>query len=123
MVQNKVGRPTVIIEVVVRKLESILQLGVSDGTACQYAKISRDTFYDHLKNDPHFSDRIQSAKDLVTIAAGKTVTNAIVNDKDVATAKWWLERKAPDEFGDKRTTAIQVNIQNVIEEKRKKYGF
>ena len=120
---NKEGRPTIVTEEVVRKLESILQLGVNDTTACQYAKISRDTFYDHLKNDPHFSDRIQSAKDLVTIAAGQVVTNDIVQNRDVTSAKWWLERKTPDEFGDKKITAVQVNIQNVIEEKRKKYGF
>ena len=120
---SNVGRKTIVTEEVVRKLESILQLGVNDTTACQYAKISRDTFYDHLKNDPHFSDRIQSAKDLVTIAAGQVVTNDIIVNKDVTSAKWWLERKAPDEFGDKRVTAVQVNIQNVIEEKRKKYGF
>lgn len=110
--QKNVGRPTKITREVVRKLESILQLGVSDGIACQYAKISRDTFYDHLKNDPKFSDRIESAKQLVTIAAGQVVTNDIMVNKDVASAKWWLERKAPDEFGDKKAEPppIQVNV-------------
>ena len=109
---KSVGRPTVITEEVVRKLESILQLGVSDGIACQYAQISRDAFYDHLKNDPAFSDRIQSAKDLITIAAGQVVVNDITVNKDVASAKWWLERKAPDEFGDKKSEPppIQVNV-------------
>ena len=106
------GRPTVVTDEVVRKLESILQLGVSDGMACQYAKISRSTFYDKLKADEGFSDRIQAAKDLVTIAAGQVVTNNILKNKDVATAKWWLERKAPDEFGERKAEPppIQVNV-------------
>ena len=109
---NKEGRPTVITEEVVRKLESILQLGVNDSIACQYAKISRDTFYGHLKNDPIFADRIQSAKELVTIAAGQVVTNDIIKNKDVNSAKWWLERKAPDQFGNKKAEPppIQVNV-------------
>ena len=117
------GRNTVITEEVVRKLESILQLGVSDVTACQYAKIGRTAFYGRLKSDEDFANRIKSANDLVTIAAGQVVTNDIIVNKDVTSAKWWLERKAPEEFGDKKITAVQVNIQNVIEEKRKKYGF
>ena len=110
--QNSVGRPEVITEEIVRKLESILQLGVNDGIACQYAKIGRTTFYKKLKEDEEFADRIQSAKDLVTIAAGQVVTGAIINDKDLTTAKWWLERKAPDEFGDKKSEPppIQVNV-------------
>ena len=110
--QNSVGRPEVITEEVVQKLESILQLGVSDGMACQYAKIGRTTFYKKLKEDEEFADRIQSAKDLVTISAGQVVTKAIVKDKDLTTAKWWLERKAPDEFGDKKAELppVQVNV-------------
>ncbi len=109
---GRAGRKTIVTEDVVRKLESILQLGVSDSLACQYARISRDTFYDHLKSDPQFLDRIESAKQLVTIAAGQVVTNDIIKNKDVASAKWWLERKAPDEFGDKKAELppVQVNV-------------
>lgn len=109
---NPEGRPTIITEEVVRKLESILQLGVSDGKACQYAKIGRTAFYARLKEDEKFANRIQSAKDLVSIAAGQVVTNDIIKNKDVATAKWWLERKESDEFGDKKAEPppIQVNV-------------
>ena len=122
--KNKVGRPTVFTEDVVRKLESILQLGVNDTIACQYAKIGRSAFYDMLKTDVKFSDRIESAKQLVTIAAGQVVSQSIIKDKDVASAKWWLERKAPDEFGIKDKPQVQVNIlNNVIKNDQKEYGF
>ena len=122
--KNKVGRPTVFTEDVVRKLESILQLGVNDTIACQYAKIGRSAFYDMLKTDVKFSDRIESAKQLVTIAAGQVVSQSIIKDKDVASAKWWLERKVPDEFGIKDKPQVQVNIlNNVIKNDQKEYGF
>lgn len=103
----KVGRPTVITDEVVGKLTSIFKLGVTDVTACRYAKISRDAFYDHLKSDLEFSDKIEESKEFARIAAGQVVIDAIVENKDVATAKWWLEKKYPDEFGDK---SIQVNV-------------
>lgn len=123
LVSTKEGRPTKYSEEIVRKLESILQLGVSDIVACQYARISRDTFYKWLSENSEFSDRITSAKQLVTIAAGQVVTQAIIKDKDVHTAKWWLERKAPEEFADKREVApVSVNVLNVIQEDRRKYA-
>ena len=121
---NKVGRPTKITEEVVKKLQSILQLGVNDTVACQYAKISRETFYNRLEVDEVFRDVIESAKQLVTIAAGQVVSQSIIKDKDVASAKWWLERKAPDEFGIKDKPQVQVNIlNNVIKNDQKEYGF
>ena len=119
---NSVGRPTVMTEEVVRKLESILQLGVNDSLACQYAGIGRTAFYEKIKEDEKFANKIQSAKDLVTIAAGQVVTNDIIKNKDVASAKWWLERKAPNEFGIKDKPQVQVNIQNIVETDRQKYG-
>ncbi len=101
LASTKVGRKTVITEAVVRKLECILQLGVSDALACQYAKISRDTLYNHIKSDPEFSDRIESAKQYAVIAAAQVVVNAI-RKNDVRAAQWWLERKLPEEFGDRK---------------------
>jgi hypothetical protein len=83
------------------KLESVLRLGVSDKMACEYANVSRDTYYKWLKIDKSFSDRMMTAKNYARIAAGQVVVQAIVKDKDVASARWWLEKKHSDEFKSK----------------------
>lgn len=99
---NGVGRPTVLTEEVVQKLESVFKLGVTIDAACTYANIARSTFYDHYNHDIEFRTKIDTAKDYARIAAGSVVINAIVKDRDVEAAKWWLAKKHPDEFGDVR---------------------
>ena len=108
IIKREIGRPTVIDDECVRKLESVFQLGVNDQTACLYAGISRDTFYDHIKHDQEFSDKMALAKEYARIAAGQVVVQAI-NNKDVNTAKWWLEKKYPQEFGGSPQVVQQIN--------------
>jgi hypothetical protein len=110
----KLGAPIKITEEVIKKLEGVLRLGVSDKVACEYAIISRDTFYRELKDNKDFSDRINAAKHFARIAASQVVMNAIVQDKDVNAAQWWLEHKHKDEFGAKSdfidARSQQINI-------------
>lgn len=104
---NVRGRRTVMTEEVVGKLVEIIKLGVTNQTACQYAQINPDTLYSHLKSNPEFSEKIRAAKMFISITARQVIIKAIIEEKDVAAAKWWLEKKHPDEFGGK---AIQANI-------------
>lgn len=93
---QKVGRPSVINEDVIRKLEAGLSMGFSVSTACHFAGISTSTFYEH-KSDKEFSDRVQWAEDYATYRARQVLIQAIDNG-DVSAAKYWLERKARAEF-------------------------
>jgi len=108
-VKNEGGRPTKITDEVVKQLESVFKLAVTDTTACAYAKISRETFYNRLEKDPVFRDKIASAKEYARIAAGQVVIQAIA-DKDVQTARWWLEKKHPEEFRSTPVALTQVNV-------------
>lgn len=121
IIKKKLGRPTKIDEETVKKLVSILQLGVSDTLACQYANISREAFYNRLEKDYDFVDKIETAKNYATIAAGQVVVGAIVKDKDIKAAMWWLERKHPEEFARKPEVVVntQVNVLNAVEDWRK----
>jgi len=94
---GKPGRPTVITPETIKKLESVFQLGVTDEVACDYAEIAPSTFYDHLNKDEDFRRKMRAAKNYARIAAGAVVVEAIKN-KDVNTARWWLEKKYPNEF-------------------------
>jgi hypothetical protein len=111
IIKNRGGRPTKMTEGLVKKLESVFQLGVKDTTACTYAGISRETYYNWIKANQEFSDRIAKAKEFARIAAGQVVVNAIIKDKDLATAKWWLEKKYPDEFGSAPGILQQFNVE------------
>lgn len=95
---NQAGRPSVMDEDTVRKLEQAFQSGFSAATACHLSGISRSTFYEHLANDQEFSDKMSVAREWVTQQAKQVVVEAITN-KDLRAAQWWLERKARHEFG------------------------
>ena len=95
---TQVGRPTVIDDATVQKLEAAFRDGFSVTTACHLSGISRSTFYDHCDTDQEFSDKMDIAKEWVTEQAKKVVVQSI-NKGDLPTAKWWLERRARNEFG------------------------
>ena len=119
---NKVGRPSIYSEEIVKKLESVYQLGVSDEIACNYAGISKETLYTWRDKYPELVDRLDGAKHYARIAAGSVVMEAIKN-KDVNTAKWWLEKKYSKEFGNQPRVLIQNNFKEVLEADRKEYNL
>jgi len=92
------GRPSVMTESVIRILEEAFMNGMTDLRACEMAKISKTSFYHHLNIDSKFADRIELAKEFLVQAARMVVSSAI-KQKDINTAKWYLERKAKEEFG------------------------
>lgn len=105
------GRPTKIDEDTVAKLESVLKLGVTDTVACDYAEINPSTFYRRTQADEVFARKMRQARSYVRLSAGAVVVNSIAR-KNIDSAKWWLEKKHPDEFGNRPTTAIQINSMN-----------
>lgn len=92
------GRPTVITNETVRKLEDAFKAGFSVSEACLVSGISRATYYEHTAADEAFADKMELAKKYVTIRAKKVVMQAI-DDGNFSAAKWWLEHRARDEFG------------------------
>jgi len=94
---GQTGRPTVITEETVRKLESAFKIGANDSEACHFANISRETYYRHLKEDKVFNDNMTLAKEWPILAMKRTIVQAAV-DGDKQSAQWYLERKRKDEF-------------------------
>jgi hypothetical protein len=108
---KKAGRPIKVTrDDTVAKLEAAFHLGVTDEVACRYADIHPTNYYLHLKENEDFARKIAKAKDYSRIAAGSVVLNAIER-KNVDAAKWWLERKHPQEFG--KPTGMQVKSGDV----------
>lgn len=92
---NPVGRPTVMTEDIVNKLEECFADGASDVEACFIAGISKQTLYNYQKYHPEFVDRKEGLKSLTTYRAKKVVSQSIASG-DKNDAKWHLERKDPE---------------------------
>ena len=91
------GRPTVMTQEVVNKLEQAWSMGCSDVEACLHADISKQTLYDYQAKHPEFVDRKEQLKEQLVLKARTVIADAL-NRKDENTAKWYLERKAKNEF-------------------------
>ena len=96
---SRAGRPTSLTPDTVAKLCEAMRLGMSIQTACHYAKVNRSTFYRHLETDGDFATKIEAAQDYLVLIASALIHKAIVQDKNVQAAMWWLERAAPEQFG------------------------
>jgi hypothetical protein len=95
--KKQIGRPTLINDDLVQKLEAAVRDGFSIDTACRLSGISRSTYYEHFRQDEDFSDKMKLAQEWTTQRAKQVVAQAI--DKgDLKAAQWWLERKARAEF-------------------------
>ncbi len=103
-----VGRPTVMTEEVVNKLEQAFSMGCSDLEACLFADISKQTLYDYQEKHPEFVDRKAMLKQKMIFKARSVIAEAL-NKKDENTAKWLLERKLKDEFSTKIESNVNLN--------------
>jgi hypothetical protein len=112
------GRPTKLNDEVVKKLENIFKVGGTVEEACAYAGISKPTYYAWLKEDESFLTKMEAAQHYADIVAKNLVVKAITEDKDLESAKWWLDRRV---F--KNQPIIQANTQiNVFGQLKQKYG-
>lgn len=118
--KSNAGAPSLYSEPLVRQLEDVLKVGGTVSQACAYAGITRDTYYRWLNNKDEFSDRMSKASAFLTVTSKQLVNRAIVQDDDLQTAKWWLEKT---ELRDTRQTNVQVNISDVLKEEREEFDL
>ena len=109
---ESVGRPTVMTEEVLQKLEFAFMRGLTDVEACLYADIATSTLYNYGKENPEFLERKEELKKHPTAQAKLNVYEAIEN-KDVDVSKWYLERKAKDEFSTKQTIDGELSVKRL----------
>ena len=113
MEKNKVGRPTVMTETMIGKLELLFAKGLSDREACLIVDICPTTLYDYCNLHPEFAERKELLKEKTKTQAKLNVAEAIEN-KDIEVSKWYLERKAKDEFSARQIIDADVNTDVTI---------
>lgn len=107
---NNVGRPTIIDENVVKILEEVLKAGSTVTQACYIAQISRQVFYNHIREGGEFLYRINTARNFLQVRALKNVANAI-EEGDLKTSKWFLEKCLPIEAETRHRETNDVEIE------------
>lgn len=110
---ENVGRPTKFTPEVVAKLEQAFANAFTDSQACIFAGVSKDALYYYISKNPSFHDRKESLKKRVDIKA-KTKLIEAINEGDVSSAKWWLERKCKDEFSLKTETELSGEVKSKV---------
>lgn len=96
---NKVGRPTVFTPELVTKLEQAFAIDASVEEACSYAEISRNAFYEYLKRNPQFNDRINDLRQRPVLLARQTAIKKI--PESYQNAIDYLKRKRKTEFSER----------------------
>lgn len=104
--KTKRGRPTIMTEQVIGKLEQAFAYDCTIGEACFYAGINPDTYHEYVKRTPEFAERVKALRNTPVMAARQKVIDDIKTDTD--TAKWYLERKFKNEFSTKVENDVRV---------------
>ena len=120
------GRPTVMTPEVIAKIEYCISRGYNDYESFHTAGVSRDAFYDYLKKDVKFADKIQWLRSNTNILSKEIVFEKLL-EKDILTAKWLLERKAKDEYSTRNELTAadgeQLTIKTVFIEPEEKEAY
>jgi hypothetical protein len=93
-----------------RSLEPYFSLGYSLNKACILAGIPPSTAHDIVSQEEELRMKMGALQSFVTAQARQVVTSKIIDAKDVSTAKWWLERKEPDEFQARQKVEAAVSF-------------
>lgn len=98
---QKMGAPTVLTPMVVGKLVAAFQNGLTKTQAFRYAGIGKDAYYDGMKRDKDFAEKMIAAQEHLNYKAREVIAKAISDGSDL-NSRWWLERKNKEEFSPRR---------------------
>lgn len=107
----RTGRPSVMTQATVQKLEHAFVYDSPVEEACLYAGISKQTYYSFCKENPDFLDRIEQLRNAPYFVLRKRVIIAAEHDADLALK--FLERKRPQEF----STRAQIHHTSEVSDR------
>lgn len=84
------------------------QRGLNVQEVCHQVGIAKQTYYIWLGLYPKLNDDIQRAKTLLVRKSKELIMKAI-QDGDIATGKWYLERKSRAEFATQQNNKVDIS--------------
>ena len=121
------GRPTKLNEEIVGKLEYAFSKDFNVGEACNYAGIHRDSYYEWIKNNEEFSDKMEQAQSDLKRKAKINIADKI-EEGDIDVTKWFLERRVKDEYSIKQAVEVfgiadeQSKLSELLEQRKARRG-
>ena len=121
-------KPSGIKDATWRYLVEAWESGLSDREAAFYVskrdecdEITTDDIQKWMQANPEVKELKTNLHSDILSDAKINIKGAIKDEKDVATSKWYLERKAANEFSTKQAVAFEGAVIEVsLEEKQKK---
>jgi hypothetical protein len=113
--RSRSGRPRAVDVATLLKLEHAFSIGCSVDEAVAYADISVNSYYEFIKLNPTYSERVSRLKQLPTVVARNSVTSGMKNSGELALK--YLERKLPEEFSLKAVVQHNVEFTGISLEK------
>lgn len=86
------GRPTVMTDETLLKLEEGFMKGLSDRQACLYADIAESVLYNYQNAHPGYAERKHALKEHIKMRA-RLVLNEAIQGNDLETSKWLLSKR------------------------------
>ena len=96
---SKAGRPSEFTDEVVKKLEESFSIDATIEEACFYADISRQSYYNNVKEGSALFDRFKTLRERPVLLARQTAVSKI--SESYANAMDYLKRKRKSEFSER----------------------
>jgi hypothetical protein len=101
------GRPTIMDEITLQKLEGAFANDATDEQACFIANISQQTLYNYQKEHPEFIDRKKALKSMVSYQAKYNLKELIYSQEKelekerIEASKWILPKREKDIYSER----------------------
>jgi hypothetical protein len=107
------GRPTVMTDKVIRKLEDAFIAGCTDLEACCYADISKTALYEYCQKNDAFAERKETLKNKPLMSA-RFIVQAALDDGDLNTANRVIDRKEGQKIK-QETTVVELTHEQWLD--------
>jgi hypothetical protein len=103
---NDVGRPPIITDQVILKLEEAFLMGCTDLEACLFAGISKTPFYTYQDEHPEFKERKELLKENPFIIARKAITDGLKDNEEFSLK--YMKNKKNKEFNERQGIVVDI---------------
>lgn len=108
---NEEGKFTKLTPEIVQKLEDVFAMDGTVEEAAFYAGISKQTYYNWIKEHPQMKERFDALREKPVLKARQTIIKSLETPEG---ARWYMERKKKKEFALKSEVELSGEVKGVV---------